>query len=211
MKLLLTSAGLRNQDLANALTELVGKPAAETKVGFIPTAENVEQGSKDFLLSQYDSLRCYGYNWIDIIDPSADGTNWQERLEAVDVIFVSGGNTFYLLDQTRRTGLSEWLKQNIDDKVYVGVSAGSIIVTPSIAVASIDDGDENNIGLTDLAGLSFVDFEVSPHTPEWVSYEANEEYAKKITNELHLMGDETGLKVTDDSVVVVGPGNHRII
>lgn len=211
MKLLLTSAGLRNQDLASALVELVGKPAGETKVGFIPTAENVEHGSKDFLLSQYDSLRRYDYNWIDVIDPSAEGTNWQERLEAVDVIFVSGGNTFYLLEQARRTGFGEWLKQNVGDKVYVGVSAGSIIVTPSIAIASIDDGDENNVGLTDLAGLSFVDFEVSPHTPEWVSYEANQDYAKSTTNVLHLIDDETGLKVTNGSVVVVGAGNHRII
>ncbi len=211
MKLLLTSAGIRNQDLANALAELVGRPATETKVGLIPTAENVEQGSKDFLLSQYDSLRSHGYNWIDIIDPSAEGTNWKGRLEAVDTIFVSGGNTFHLLNEVRRTGFGEWLKCNIQYKVYVGVSAGSIIVTPSIAVASIDDGDENTVGLTDLTGLGLVDFEVSPHSPEWVSYEANEVYAKSITNRLHLIDDETGLVIVDASITVVGQGKHKVI
>lgn len=211
MKLLLTSAGIRNQDLANALAELIGKPAVETKVGLIPTAENVEAGSKDFLLSQYDSLRSYGYNWIDIIDPSAEGTDWKARLEAVDIIFVSGGNTFHLLNEVRKTGLGDWLRRNIHDKVYVGVSAGSIITTPNISVASIDDGDENLIGLTDLTGLGLVDFEVSPHTPDWVSYEANEEYAQNIPNKLYLIDDETGIKVVDSSVVVVGMGKHRVI
>jgi dipeptidase E len=210
MKLLLTSAGITNKSIANALEELVGKPADQTRIGFIPTADNIEAGSKEFLLGQYDNLRRYGYSWIDIIDPSSAGVDWLSRLEKVDLVFISGGNTFHLLDQTRRSGLGDWLREMVDRKVYVGVSAGSIILTPNIAIASVDDGDENLVGLTDLNGLSIVDFEISPHTPEWVSYEANNEYAKDITNRLYMIDDETAVKVVDGIEEVVSEGEWRL-
>lgn len=210
MKLLLTSAGITNKSIANALAELVGKPADQIKIGFIPTADNIETGSKEFLLGQYDNLRRYGYSWIDIIDPSSAGVDWRSRLEKVDLVFISGGNTFHLLDQARKSGLGDWLIKMVDQKVYVGVSAGSIILTPNIAIASVDDGDENLIGLTDLNGLSIVDFEISPHTPEWVSYEANNEYAKDIMNRLYMIDDETAVKIVDGIEEVVSEGEWRL-
>ncbi|MFI5240614.1 MAG: Type 1 glutamine amidotransferase-like domain-containing protein [Candidatus Saccharimonadia bacterium] len=209
MKLLLTSAGITNQSIADSLTMLVGKPPAATKVVVIPTAENVEAGNKDWFIGQFTNLRKFGFTWIDIVDPSADGINWRSRLTEVDVVFVSGGNTFHLLNQVRKTGFGDWLKDAIDFKVYVGASAGSIIMTPSIAIASVDDGDENLIGLKDLTGLRFVDFEVSPHTPEWVSYKANEEYAKSITNKLYAIDDETAIKIVYEAVEVISEGKWR--
>ncbi len=209
MKLLLTSAGITNKDIAQSLEGLVGKSPTLTKIGFIPTADNVETGNKSFLIGQYDNLRKYGYTWIDIIDPSAEGVNWQERLGGVDVVFVSGGNTFYLLEQVRKSGFNDWLNNMLDHKVYVGVSAGSIIMTPNIAIASVDDGDENYVGLTDLNGLGAVDFEVSPHTPEYVSHEANDEYVKSITNELYAFDDQTAIQVVDSQVEVVSNGKWR--
>ncbi|MCD8568238.1 MAG: peptidase E [Geovibrio sp.] len=114
------------------------------------------------------------------------------------------GNTFHLLNEAHKTGFDKWLKENIDSKVIVGISAGSIIMTPNIAVASIDDGDENIVGLTDLSGLGFVDFEVSPHTPEDVSVDANKEYAKTISNKLLMLDNNSAVIVKDNHTYLLG-------
>ena len=206
MKLLLTSAGIRNQSIANELTCLIGKNPNETKIGFIPTAANAEPGNKDWFINQFSNLIKYGFNWIDVIDVSAPGIEWRERLVEVDIVLVSGGNTFHLLDQVRKTGFDQWLRENLVKRVYVGISAGSIIATPSIAVASVDDGDFNVPGIEDLTGLSLVDFEVSPHTPENVSHEGNREYHQSIQNDLYALDDNSAISVNGGIIKVVSEG-----
>src|SRR6476660_561281 len=111
MKLLLTSAGIRNLTIADALIELTGKPASETKVTVIPTAANPEPGNKDWFIAQFTNLLRFGFSFIDVVDPSAAGVDWRKSLEPADVLFVSGGNTFHLLHQVRQTGFDGWLKQ----------------------------------------------------------------------------------------------------
>lgn len=132
--------------------------------------------------------------------------DWKKRLAEVDIILVSGGNTFYLLDQMRKSGFDIWLKENINTKVYVGISAGTIIITPSIAIASIDGGDVNLPGLTDLTGVGLVDFEISPHAPEHVSHASNEEYKKTSKNPLYQIDDQTAIKVVDGAIEVISEG-----
>ena len=114
MKLLLTSAGITTQAIADKLLELVG---SNKKIGFITTAANVEPGNKDWYLNQILNLQKYGFEWIDLIDPSAPGVDWRERLDEVGAVFVSGGNTFHLLDQARKTGFDTWLKDHIEKKM----------------------------------------------------------------------------------------------
>lgn len=206
MKLLLTSAGIQNASLANALVRLVGTSPEQTKVGFIPTAANVEDGNKDWFIRQVTNLQKYGFDWIDVIDVSAPEVRWRERLSVVDVVLVGGGNTFHLLDQVRKTGFGQWLEENIENKVYVGISAGTIIVTPSIAISGIDDGDKNLPRLTDLTGLELVDFEISPHTPEYVSHEANRKYFETSSNPIYAIDDQTAIQVDGMNVRVISEG-----
>lgn len=197
MKMLLTSAGITNQSIASALVELVGKSPEEIKVGFISTAANVEEGNKDWYIRQLTNLYKYGITWVDVFDISVPEVDWRKRLSGVDVVMVSGGNTFYLLDQMRKVGFGEWLKSELGDKVYVGISAGSIVPTPSIAIASVDNGDVNVPNLTDLTGVSLVDFEVSPHTPEHVSHEGNTRYAESSGRPLYGIDDQSAIRVVD--------------
>lgn len=211
MKLLLTSAGIRNASIAKALASLLVKSSSEVKIGFVPTAANAEVGHKGWCIAQITDLLQLGYKYIDIVDPSAADVNWRERLGQVDVVMVSGGNTFHLLNQMRQTGFDKWLLENLERVVYVGISAGSIIATASSAIASVDNGDTNLPALNDLAGLKLVDFEISPHTPDDVSYEANAEYAKTTSNKLYLMDDKTALKVKDAEVEVVSEGEWRLL
>jgi dipeptidase E len=210
MKLLLTSGGITNPSIAAALADLAGKPAEGTKVGFIPTAANVEEGDKGWFIETLADLKKYGY-WVDIVDISAPGVDWRGRLARGDVVLVNGGNTFHLLDQVRKTSFDTWLAQNLATKVYVGVSAGSILATPSIAVASVDGGDKNLAGIEDLSGLSLVPFEVSPHTPEVVSHKGNQEYRQTIANPLYEIDDQTAIKVVDGHIEVVSEGKWALL
>lgn len=206
MKLLLTSAGITNQLIADALSDLVGKSPSDIKIGFIPTAKNVEANNATWLVEKLSRMFGFGFTNIELVDPSANDTNWQTRLTEKDVILVGGGNTFHLLNQMRITGFDEWLRSNLVNKVYVGISAGSIVATPNIAIASVGDGDENIPNIKDLAGLSFVSFEISPHSPGSVTHEENQAYASSITNELYAYDDNSALRVDDAKVQIISEG-----
>lgn len=207
MKLLLTSGGVRTSGIADELKKMVGKPASETKVAFIPTAVNVEAGNKEWFVDQFINLWRYGFCWIDIVDPSAANVHdWKMRLAAADVIFVSGGNTFHLLEQSRACGLDDWLKQNLQGKVYVGSSAGSVLAAPTIAVAGLANADPNITNLQDLRGLELVDFEFIPHYISFFSPKVVEQYAKNAQRVVYAGDDTTAIGVVDGKTTVISEG-----
>lgn len=210
MKLLLTSSGISNSTIAKALQDLTGKLPSEVKIGFVPIAANAEEGNKDWLINHFLSLWRRGYNWIDIVDPTADEVNWENRLESVDIIYLSGGNTFHLLDQVRKTGFDEWLKTNLKHKVYVGSSASTILMTPTIAVAGIEDADPNLPGIKDLTGLGLVDFEIAVHVPSMCPEKAAEAYAKQSKNNVYIFDDETAAKIDGSKLEIVSEGFWKL-
>lgn len=118
----------------------------------------------------------------DIVIANMHNTVDVSNLGDFNVIYVCGGNTFAILQKLRETGLSAFIIQQVQaGAVYVGVSAGSIIAGPSIEMASWgSEGDENEIGLKDLSGLSLVDIEVFPHFHEELRSEV-EEFKKKVS------------------------------
>lgn len=209
MNLLLTSSGLSSRKLGETLQKMVGKSASDCKVGFIPTAANVEPYSKSWVIAQMNSLQRYGFYQIDIVDISADGVDWRTRLAQVDILWLSGGNTFHLLDQVRKTGFDLWLKENIHSKVYVGGSASTILMTPTIAVAGLEPGDENMPGLTDLTGLGYVNFEVEQHC-DAARIETVKEYADSSHNPVYAIDDLTAIKVIDEEIEVISTGSWKL-
>ena len=210
MKLLLTSAGITNRSIADALLDMVGKDARFIKVAFIPTAANVEEGDKvAWFFRQYEDLRRIGITWIDMIDFAALDVDWRTRLDMCDVLYLSGGNTFYLLDQIRKQGFDDYLKTALDSKVYVGGSASSITMTPSIDVAAIPPGDPNLPNLTDLTGLGYVDFEIEPHCDE-DRFATVDAYAKEHNKKIYAIDDQTAIKVIGDRIEVVSEGRLKI-
>jgi len=212
MRLLLTSGGISNRSIAAAFNELVGKNPNQIKIGYIPTAANAEAGNKDWVIKDFLNFWRYGYNYIDIVDPSAADIDWRNRLADVDVIMPSGGNTFHLLDQARKTGFEKWLKQNLKNKVYVGGSASSILLGPTVGTAGgiKNYGDENLPGMKDLTGLALVDFEIAPHVPIWTSYELVEEYARKNNRTVYALDDESAIKVVGKKIEVVSEGQWKL-
>src|SRR4051812_34408430 len=124
MKLLLTSAGIVNDSIAKVLFDMAGKKPENLKVAFIPTAANVEEGNKvEWFFRQYEDLRRIGITWIDMVDFADSDVDWQARLDGCDVLYLTGGNTFYLLDQIRKHDFGDYLEKALASKVYVGGSA----------------------------------------------------------------------------------------
>lgn len=205
MRLLLTSAGITNKIIADGLKQLVGKKPVDSKVALIPTAGLAEAGNKDWFVGQFLKLYAAGYTWVDMVDPSAPNIDWESRLDEVDVIFVSGGNTLHLLDQWRKTGFGAWMTKHLGDKVYVGVSAGAIIAAPTIEVATIEPADRNIAGLTDLTGMAWVDFEVEPHC-EGERYDVIKQYAEKKQKQVYAIDDASAIVVHDTNVFVLSDG-----
>jgi dipeptidase E len=210
MKLLLTSAGITNESIAKSFFELAGKPASDLKVAFIPTAGNAQAGNKvSWFFRQAEDLRRIGITWIDMIDFADADVDWRARLNECDVLYLTGGNTFYLLDQIRKQGFDTYLQEVLASKVYVGGSASSITMTPRIDVAAVPPGDPNLPGLTNLTGLGYVDFEIEPHCDE-PRFETVEIYANKHGKKIYAIDDQTAIKVVDDTVEVVSEGKWRL-
>lgn len=184
---------------------MVGKKPSDCKVGFIPTAANVEPYGKDWMIAQFAQLTRYGFYNIDIVDISADGVDWQERLKDIDVLWLTGGNTFHLLDQVRKTGFDKWLKKHGKGKVYVGASASTILMTPTIMIAGEEGGDENFCGIEDFTGLGYVDYEIEPHC-DMPRFERLKDYAAKSDNPVYGLDDLSAIRVVDGRTDVISGG-----
>lgn len=209
MKLLLTSNGITNESIAESFLSLACKPASSLKLAFIPTAGNAEGGNKaDWLFRQYEGMRHLGINWIDMVDFAAADVDWRSRLDACDVLYLSGGNTFYLLDQIRKSGFGDYLQGASAEKVYVGSSASSITMTPRIDVAAMPPGDLNLPGLQDLTGLGFVNFEIEPHCHD-DRFPVVEAYARQNARKIYAIDDQTAIQVVDGVPEVVSEGKWK--
>lgn len=210
MKLLLTSAGIVNKSIAKAFFDMTGKKPEELKVAFIPTAANVEGGNKvDWFFRQYDDLKSIGITWIDMVDFADKDVDWKSRLDECDVLYLTGGNTFYLMDQIREQGFDDYLKQVLDSKVYVGGSASSITMTPNIEIAAIPPGDPNIPGITDLTGLGQVDFEIEPHCDE-PRFRTIKSYSDDKQCKIYAIDDQTAISVVDGKVELVSEGRWAL-
>lgn len=212
MKLLLTSSGINNSSIAKALFELLGKRPEESSVVFMPTASNVEVGDKSWLIDDLLNLKKQNFKSIEIADISAvDKSIWLPKFEAADVLFFEGGNTYHLMRWINKSGLASIMPKLLENKVYVGVSAGSMVACPDLALKASQIVYEEDLDETEeLAGLNLVDFYFIPHL--------NSEYFKKVrediiknavedkTEKIYALDDNSALKVVDGKVEVISEG-----
>ncbi len=215
MKLLLTSDGLANDSISNALFEMVGKPASETTIVFIPTAMNVGRGDKAWFIKDLYNIKKQGFKFIDIVDISAlPRKNWQPRIEAGDVLFFSGGNTSHLMYWLKESGLAEMLPELLKTRVYVGVSAGSMVTNPTLALSSDDKKIyyEEEFGYKSEDALNFVDVYIRPHYNSSDFPNAKKEYIKKIAQEkgkiIYALDNQSALKIIDRNIEVITEGEY---
>lgn len=217
MKLLLTSGGITNASIANALFDLVGKKPEDTSLVFIPTASNVEVGDKGWLIDDLINLKKQNFKSIDIADISAIGEEaWRPRLEAADVLFFGGGNTYHLMKWINRSGLAAALPELLNTKVYVGLSAGSMVVTKDLALKLSQVVYEEDMNETEeMPALDLVDFYFLPHLNSAYFRNVREEvirkFAQGMAEKIYAMDDDSAVKVVDDKVEVVSEGKWFVI
>ncbi len=221
MKLLLTSGGITNDSIAKALEELVGKPAIDTKIGFIPTAANSERGNKEWLINDLHRIKERGY-FVDIIELTALTPDAVlEALEDKDIVFVGGVNTFYLSYWLQKSGLFKLLPELLKTKVYAGISAGSMIMGDSLVLSSqaqnnlqaFEDEDYDlalSTGEASGKTLCIAPIIFRPHlNSRWAPNARNEIIAKKaanLTDKVYAVDDNSALKIIDDNIEVVSEG-----
>lgn len=205
-RLFLTSTGLPKETRDYFLRTL-GKKPSELKVAFIPSAADPEN-DKWFVKAARDELIEIGFQ-VEDVDLKIDPALLKHKLEVVDIIYINGGNTFYLLEWVRKSGLAKYLEELINNgKIYIGVSAGSILVCPSIELAGWDPGWDKNINnLRDTTGINIVPFAVSPHFTE-EERAILERNRPNINYEIIAITDKQAILVEDEEYKIVGEGER---
>ncbi len=212
MRLLLTSGGITNASIAKALFDLVGKKPEDTSVVFIPTASNMEVGDKSWFIQDLVNLQKLNFKCIDIADISAvPETIWKPKFDMADVLFFEGGNTFHLMKWINQSGLASVLPDYLKTKVYVGVSAGSMVACPDLLLKMsqiIYDEDLNE--KVNMPALNLVDFYILPHLNSDYFTKLRESNiraaAKGITKTVYALDDQSAVQVVDGEVKVISEG-----
>jgi len=212
MKLLLTSGGITNASIEKALFDLVGKKPEDTTLVFIPTASHVEKGDKSWLIDDLINLKKLGLKSIEIADISAvDEEVWRPKFEEADILFFEGGNTYHLMRWIKKSGLDALLPGFLKTKVYVGVSAGSMVACKDLLLKQSQLIYEEDLTETEnMAGLHLVDVYVLPHlNSEYFTKlreDAIREATQGMTETVYALDDQSALKVVDGAVEVVSEG-----
>jgi dipeptidase E len=218
-RLLLTSAGIRNKTIHNALLEMLGRPVEECTALCIPTAmyghPHAGPGERvwEFVAGRSEQpMTELGWKSVGLIEltalPSIDRERWFPLVQGADVLLVSGGDALYLCHWMRESGLTDLLP-SLDDTVWVGMSAGSMVMTPRIGKEFVGwrppDGDDR--------ALSLVDFSIFPHLdnedlPENTLANATA-WAAGLDCSAYAIDDETAIRVVDGVVDVVSEGHWQ--
>jgi dipeptidase E len=226
MRLLLTSAGISNPSIQDALVELLGKPIAESSALFVPTAIYPFSGGTGMawqaICGRAMSPLCeLGWGSLGVLEltalPSIKEDRWIPQLQETDALLVWGGDVMYLCSWMRQSGLADLLP-SLQQLVYVGVSAGSIVMTPynfdaEFDLGNVPAGSDRGRAEGDRA-LGFVDFTLVPHLDREDMPDASlaniKTWAAGIPVPTYAIDDETAVKVIDGAVEVVSEGQWEI-
>jgi dipeptidase E len=219
MKLLLTSAGIANTSIQSALVELLGKPIAESNALCIPTAAYGHPMSGPgsawrFITGQSGQPMCeLGWKSLGVLEltalPSIDKERWITWVREADVLLVNGGDALYLCHWMRESGLADLLP-SLPDTVYVGFSAGSMVLTPRIGEDFVHwkppTGDDSTLGVVYFSIFPHVDHHLLPEN----TMAAAERWAAGLGGPAYAIDDETAIKVVDREVEVVSEGHWKL-
>jgi dipeptidase E len=221
MKLLLTSAGIKNSSIRGALVDLLGKPIADSNALCIPTAgyghpQGSPGGAWRFISGQQPGCPMCELGWksMGVLEltalPSIGEQRWVKWVREADVLLVNGGDAVYLAHWMRQSGLAALLP-SLDEIVWVGLSAGSMVLTPRVGEDFVEckpsiTGDDITLGVVEFSIFPHLDH---PDLPE-NTMAAAEKWAADIGGPAYAIDDQTAIKVTDGIVEVVSEGQWRL-
>ena len=226
MKLLLTSSGISNASISNALVDLLGKPIAESSALFVPTGVYPFSGGAGMAWKamsgdgQSPPLTRLGWKSMGVLEltalPTIREENWVPMVRETDALLVWGGDVLYLTHWMRQSGLADLLPE-LTETVYVGVSAGSIALTPYNCDAEFDlefVPDDSDMAVGAEKALGLVDFTLYPHLDHENMEDASEanieKWASGIPVPTYAIDDDTAIKVVDGTVEVISEGNWKL-
>jgi dipeptidase E len=220
MRFLLTSAGIKNTSIHDALVDLLGKPIAESNALCIPTAAYGHPmagpgAAWRFISGREPRCPMCGLGWksLGVLEltalPSIDEEQWVPMVEETDALLVDGGDPLYLCYWMRQSGLADLLP-SLREAVYVGLSAGSTVMAPNIGEDFVrwkpPAGSDRTLGLVDFSIFPHLDHEDLPD-----NCMANaEKWAAGMPQPAYLIDDQTAIKVTDGAVEVVSEGHWKL-
>lgn len=227
MNLLLTSAGISNQSIQDALIDLLGKPIHECSALFVPTAIYPFPGGAGKAWQAISGLAPsplaeLGWRSLGVLEltalPSINEEAWVPDLREADALLVWGGDVLFLYYWMRRSGLADLLP-SLDALTYVGVSAGSIVVTPynhdaEFDLGNVPEGSDRGVAEGDRA-LGLVNFTLVPHLehkdflPEH-SVSGVKEWAAGVPVPTYAIDDQTAIKVAGGTVEVISEGHWEL-
>ncbi|WP_257351345.1 Type 1 glutamine amidotransferase-like domain-containing protein [Pseudalkalibacillus decolorationis] len=201
MNLILLSNLTENLDqrLEAKINQMVSKNGA--RLGYIPSQFDAEKYYYKRMKPNLDRIGFNEYIYFDI-DKAYD-TDDIERLMKCDAIYLSGGNTFYFLSNLRKRGLIPFIKEFVrNDRMLIGVSAGAMVMSPTVKVAGIID--PNDIQLEKLDSFDIVPFHFLPHYSEGLHRKNIEAFTRDHRLPLYCCKDESGIVVKDDQIEFYG-------
>jgi dipeptidase E len=220
LRLLLTSAGVTNASIRNALVELLDKPIADCNALCIPTAMYghpwVGPGVNawEFISGQSENpMVDLGWKSVGVLEltalPSIGEDRWVPLVRETDVLLASGGDAVYLCHWMRQSGLADLLP-SLNETVWVGMSGGSMVMTPRIGEEFVGwkppgGRDDSTLGLVDFSIFPHVDDEALPTN----TMAAAEKWAAGIPGAAYAIDNETAIKVADGNVEVVSEGHWK--
>lgn len=218
MKLLLTSGGITNTSIHNALVDLLGKPIADSNALCIPTAIYAFPGGArsawQLITGRAASPLCgLGWKSLGVLEltalPSIETTYWTTSVRESDVLLVGGGDPLYLSYWMQQSGLAD-LFPTLSDMVYVGVSAGSLVMSPNVGeefvYGSPRSSGDRALGLVDFAMFPHLDHEAMPEH----SMANAEKWAAHVGVPAYAMDDQTAIKVVNGTVEVISEGRWKL-
>jgi dipeptidase E len=218
MKLLLTSAGVKNASIHNALVDLLGKPIGECTALCITTASYALRNGPalawSFITGEGSETPMTELGWesVGVLEltalPSLDQAIWLPSVQETDVLLVNGGDPLYLSYWMRQSGLADLLPSL--RAVYVGLSAGSMVMAPCIGEHFVGwtppTGGDETLGLVDFAMFPHLDHAMLPHN----SMADAERWAAGMRVPGYAIDDQTAIKVVDGSIEVISEGHWRL-
>ena len=196
-----------NSTLNQRCIELSGRRTP--KVTFIPASS--EDGLEDFrdFVDAWDQFKTCQFVYFPIDYPYSE--EMRRRAFNSDVIFLSGGNTYYFLKHLKENGLmADLANAHQEGRIIAGLSAGAIIMTPTINTAGFPhfDCDENFVGLKTKKALNFVNFEIFPHYMHTQRYRsALKTHSKHSRNGIFALPDASGIIATPSGLELSGPAH----
>lgn len=218
MKFLLTSAGIKNKSIHNALLGLLDKPIEESNAFCIPTASYGHPMAGpvrawNFIAGQEPQCPMIELGWksMGVLEltalPSIDKELWVPKVQEIDVILVNGGDPMYLCYWMRQSGFADLLPSL--SAVYVGLSAGSMVMTPRIGNDFVGwtppTGGDETLGLVDFSIFPHLD---NPDLPDNTMATA-ERWAANLGVPAYAIDDETAFQVIDGTVDVISEGHWK--